>query len=316
MVAFARFVAVCAALATLAAPCRAVAPPAALPSAAPTAATAAAPTVAPAAAGPAMWRVHSATTEITLFGTIHALPPATDWLSPRIAERLDAADTLVLETVLPDDPAGLAPIVTALGVRAGLPPLAARVAPSKRAALLAGVSALGLNAAQLDGMKTWLAAIAIGDGAVAQLGLTPTDGVEPALTARARAAHHAVIGLETPQAQLSIFDHLSETDARALLDATVDDLKTARDDTNALVAYWRAGEVDALAADFDKDFRATPALARALLTDRNRAWADWIAARLATPGKVFIAVGAGHLGGPESVVALLRAKGLTVERLP
>ena len=86
---------------------------------------------APALAEPAMWRVHSATTDITLFGTVHALPPGTNWLSPRIAARIDAADTLVLETILPDDPAGLGPLVTALGVKPGLPPLAARVAPSK-----------------------------------------------------------------------------------------------------------------------------------------------------------------------------------------
>ncbi len=269
-----------------------------------------------AAAEPAMWRVRSPTAEITLFGTVHALPPGTDWLSPRIAARVDAADTLVLETVLPDDPAGLQPLVTRLGLKAGLPPVAARIAPSKRAALLAGVSSLGLATAQLDGMKTWLAAIAIGDGAVERLGFAQGDGVEAVLTARVRAAGHPVIGLETPEAQLRIFDSLPETDARALLDATVDDLATVRDDTNALVAYWRGGEVDALAADFDKDFRATPRLAKALLADRNAAWADWIAARLATPGKVFVAVGAGHLGGAGSVVARLQAKGLTVERLP
>ena len=271
---------------------------------------------APAAAEPAMWHVHSATSDITLFGTVHALPPGTDWLNARIAARLDAADTLVLETVLPDDPAGLQPLVVTLGMKAGLPPVAARVAPSKRAALLAGVAALGLNAGQLDRMKTWLAAIALGDGAVEQLGFTQTDGVEATLTARARAAHKPVVGLETPESQLRIFDTLPETDARALLDSAVDDLPTVRDDINALVAYWQAGETDALAADFDKDFRTTPVLAAKLLTDRNRAWADWIVARLNQPGKVFLAVGAGHLGGPDSVVALLRAKGQAVERVP
>jgi uncharacterized protein YbaP (TraB family) len=294
----------CAVLATLAAP-------AALLWAAPAALLWAA----PAAAEPAIWHVHNATTDITLFGTVHALPGGADWLSPRIAARVDAADTLVLETVLPDDPAGLAPLVTALGIKPGLPPLSARVAPSKRAALLSGVSALGLNAAQLDGMKTWLAAIAIGDGTVNQLGLTQADGVEAKLTARARAAHKPVIGLETPEAQLRIFDSLSETDARALLDSTVDDFATARDDMNALVAFWQAGETEALAADFDKSFNTTPGLRTALLTRRNAAWADWIAARLQTPGTVFVAVGAGHLGGPGSVVALLKAKGLVVERL-
>ncbi len=222
----------------------------------------------------------------------------------------------MLETVLPDDPAGLAPLVTALGFKPGLPPVAARVAPSKRAKLLASVSALGLTAGQLDTMKTWLAAIALGDGAIGQLGYTQADGVEATLTARFRAAHKPVVGLETPESQLRIFDSLPETDARALLDATVDDVATAREDTNALLAYWQAGETEALAAEFDKGFKATPTLERALLTARNRAWADWIAARLTVPGTVFLAVGAGHLGGANSVVALLRAKGLTVERLP
>jgi hypothetical protein len=58
-----------------------------------------------------------------------------------------------------------------------------------------------------------------------------------------------------------------------------------------------------------------PRLAAALLHPRNRAWADWIAARLATPGRVFVAVGAGHLAGPHSVQAMLAERGLTVTRL-
>lgn len=270
---------------------------------------------APAAAEPAMWHVSDADTDITIFGTIHALPPGSPWLSPRIAARIDAADTLVLETVVPDSSI-LGPLVTQLGMRSGLPPLATRVAPSKRSALAAAEASLGLPPARLDAMKTWLAAIALGDGAVAQLGLTPADGAEAALTTRATAAKKPVIGLETPEAQLRLFDNLTETDARALLDSTVDDVATARDDTNALIAYWQAGETEQLAADFDKAFKATPGLQKALLTTRNAAWAAWIAARLAVPGKVFVAVGAGHLGGPDSVVAMLKARGLTVERLP
>lgn len=271
--------------------------------------------VVPAAAEPAMWHVADADTDITIFGTIHALPAGNPWLSPRIGARIDAADTIVLETVVPDASV-LAPLVTQLGMRSGLPPLSTRIAPSKRAALAAAEKSLGLPPARLDAMKTWLAAIALGDGAVAQLGLTPADGVETTLTTRAATAKKTVIGLETPESQLRLFDNLSETDARALLDSTVDDIATARDDTNALVAYWQAGETEQLAADFDKAFKATPGLQKALLTTRNAAWAAWIAARLAVPGKVFVAVGAGHLGGPDSVVAMLKAKGLTVERLP
>lgn len=270
----------------------------------------------PAAAEPGLWRVRDADTEITLFGSIHALPAATQWLTPRITGALDAADMLVLEAIIPDDPAAIGPLVKSLGVRAGLPPLATRVAPSKRAALASSIALSGIPERQLDKMETWLAAITLGDGALAQLGLSPAAGVEPTLTARAKAANKPVIGLETPEFQLRLFDGLSETDQRALLDATVDDLSTARDDTNALIAYWQAGETEALGNDLDKQLRATPALSKILLADRNARWADWIATALQRPGKVFIAVGAGHLAGPDSLIVMLRRKGLTVERLP
>ena len=46
-----------------------------------------------------------------------------------------------------------------------------------------------------------------------------------------------------------------------------------------------------------------------LFTNRNAAWARWIQARLARPGTVFLAVGAGHLAGRDSVqAALARAR--------
>ena len=61
---------------------------------------------------------------------------------------------------------------------------------------------------------------------------------------------------------------------------------------------------------------ATPVVARALMTDRNARWADWIKARLRVPGKLFVAVGAAHLAGPNSVQAMLKARGITAERLP
>jgi len=52
-----------------------------------------------------------------------------------------------------------------------------------------------------------------------------------------------------------------------------------------------------------------------LLTERNRRWAAWIKARMAKPGTVFLAVGAGHLAGSDSVVADLGKAGLTAERV-
>ena len=273
-------------------------------------------TAAPATAAPALWLVRDADTEIVLFGTIHALPPGGEWLTPRISRRVDAADTLIVETVIPDDRGVLAQAVTRLGYSPKLPPLDARVAPSRRGKLGSAVRSTGLAIAALDRMETWLAAITLGDATMARLGLDPAAGVDATLVARVRGAGRPVVGLETPEQQLGYFDTLPETDQRALLDATVDDVATARADTARLLAAWGAGDTAAIAADFRDALRATPRLAKVLLTDRNAAWAGWIKARLDQPGRVFVAVGAAHLAGPDSVQAKLAAMGVTVERLP
>jgi len=272
---------------------------------------------APAAAEPALWRVADADTEIILFGSIHELPPGVTWLSPRIAARVDAADTLVLEAVLPDDPGVVAQLVARLGYSPAPPKLATRVAPSKRAALKAAIAKAGLSPDTLDLMETWLAAIALGDGVLSRLGFNAANGVEATLTARVRAADKPVTPLETLEQQFGFFDTLPETDQRALLDSTVDDAATMQADARRLIAAWLAGDTAAIAAEFKADaLGATPTLERVLLRDRNARWADWVKTRLSRPGRVFVAVGAAHLAGPDALQAMLTARGVKVERLP
>ena len=272
---------------------------------------------APAAAEPALWRIHDADTEIVLMGSMHELPADTGWLSPRIAARVDAADTLVLEAVIPDDPSVIAQLIARLGYSPGLPKLDARVAPSRRARLDAAIRTTRVSMDSLDLMETWLATIVVSDAVLEKFGLSPANGVEATLTARVRAANKPILPLESLEQQFGYFDTLTETDQRRLLDATVDDIATARADIEELTTAWLAGDTATIAAAFRKDaFAATPAIERALMTDRNMRWADWLKARLATPGKVFVAVGAAHLAGPNSVQALLAARGILVEALP
>ena len=73
--------------------------------------------------------------------------------------------------------------------------------------------------------------------------------------------------------------------------------------------------VDALAKLLNADLDRTPELKQALLVTRNRKWANWIAARMQEPGTVFVAVGAGHLAGNQSVQAELAKRKLKVERV-
>ena len=81
-----------------------------------------------------------------------------------------------------------------------------------------------------------------------------------------------------------------------------------------MVAEWKRGNPDKL-ADLINEQEDDPALMEALLVNRNRIWADWIKARMDKPGTVFIAVGAGHLAGRDSVQDFLTAKGFAITRV-
>ena len=54
---------------------------------------------------------------------------------------------------------------------------------------------------------------------------------------------------------------------------------------------------------------------QALLVQRNANWAKWIQQRMAEPGTIMVAVGAGHLAGNSSVLQLLKKDGYKIRRL-
>ncbi len=267
----------------------------------------------PAAAAPGLWVVKQGKAEVTIFGTIHALPRGNGWLSPAFARRFDRADRLVLETIIPDDPMALAPVVSRLGMRAGLPPIRQRVSPAAYARLAPILANSGLPVAALDNMESWLAAITVSEASLAAVGIDPKQGVEPALLARARRLNKPVAGLETPTEQLGFLDGLPEADQTAMLEAVLADTADVRTETQRLIALWQDAEVETIAADFAREAAATPTLRRVLLSERNRRWADEVVAMLRRPGRVFLAVGAAHLGGRDGLLTILTNRGLEVE---
>lgn len=268
----------------------------------------------PALAAPAMWSVAVGGSEITLYGTIHTLPPGTDWLTPAARQRFDAADTLVVETIIPDDRFALAALLDELGTSRRLKPVVTRVAPADRKRLPAAAASAGVPLLALDRMKPWLVAITLSEATLRAKGVTAENGVEAALAVRARAAGRPIVGLETVEQQLRFFDALPDPDQRALLSATLDEIADPAA-ADQVIGAWRRGDVDVIASDFDRDARATPTLRRVLLTDRNTRWANWIAGVLKRPGKLFLAVGAGHFAGRDGLIAMLQARGLRPVRV-
>ena len=98
------------------------------------------------------------------------------------------------------------------------------------------------------------------------------------------------------------------------LGAVLDALPQINAEIAAMVGNWSRGDAPALAAQLNAD-SDSPELAEALIFSRNRNWAGWIENRMKQPGTVFIAVGAGHLGGKGSVQDVLAKRGFKAVRV-
>lgn len=269
---------------------------------------------APEPARPALWEVSDPDTTIYLFGTIHLLPDQMQWRTPAFDQAVTGSQELVVETIIDEkNPAKLMSAMASLGFANGLPPLVDRVPPSRRAALEAAIKKSGMPVQALDKMKTWAAAFILLGDKFRALGLS--GGVEGVLR-NDFTAHGKQIGeLETNVEQLGFFDRLPEGAQRSLLEGAIEGDKTMNADFAGMLQAWSKGDVQGIARTFDRDLAASPELQQMLLRQRNANWSKWIESRMAQPGAVLIAVGAGHLAGKDSVLEMLKKDGYKVRRL-
>lgn len=245
-----------------------------------------------------------------IIGTIHALPPGTQWRRAPIDAAMASADRLIMEIGEPIDSSIAGKALARMAMTPGLPPPSARLDRSGRAALLAAYRKLGLNDAQFQNEESWAVALQISALAMQKAGADAGDGVEPQL--RVRMPGKPVAGLETIDSQFAIFDALPDRAQRRLLAEVAQEAATAHNDNADTLALWLKGDAQGLAQLANSDFLADPTLHEALLTARNRAWTGQIDALLRHGARPFIAVGAAHVAGPDSLPEMLRARGWTV----
>lgn len=265
-------------------------------------------------ADPALWVVKDADTTIYLFGTVHMLKPGLSWFDDGVRKAFDESGELVLELVMPPE-AEMQALVSELGMTPDGPPLPEQLPADAVAKMRATLAESGYPAETLDRAEPWLAATMLSSMPLRALGYDDQDGAERLLSEAAKSKGKPVIGLETAREQLGYFDRLPLPAQRALLLDTIQDLPKTGATVDKMVAAWSKGDADGLGKIMNEDLARSPELAKSLLADRNRNWAGWIGRRMQKPGTVFVAVGAGHLAGPQSVQAMLAAKGLKAERV-
>ncbi|PYK81363.1 MAG: hypothetical protein DME38_00265 [Verrucomicrobia bacterium] len=235
-----------------------------------------------------VWKVTSGANVLYLGGSIHALK-SSDYPLPAAYNRaFDASDRVVFE-VNHVDPRTYDYLRRVFGLL--------KVPETKFARYRPWFLSLVLQAPALHGMSETL-------------------GVEEFLIRRARANSKPASGLESAREHADVFLGLTDRQGEAMLLMMFLPTQRGRGSTGDEIARaWRRGDADTDTRIMMDEFRNFPSLAERFLTDRNRKWIPKIERYLQSEKTYFVVAGAAHMGGPNGIVALLRARGYHVEQL-
>lgn len=267
-------------------------------------------------ADPALWRVKGSHASIYLYGTVHVLKPGQHWSTPTVDKALSDSADLWLEIPDADDPAKVGPLVQSLGLDPAHP-LSSKLDEAELAKLDTAAKAAGLPGERaMEPMRPWLASVSLSVLPLIKAGYDPNSGVEKKLKATMSAQGKPVHGLETLEQQFHYFADMTPSTELAMLTATLDEVDAGTQRLDALVSAWQDGNLKQLGT-LTNDYMARQStdLYRILISGRNQRWASQLDTRLKGEGTSFVAVGAAHLVGPDSVQAQLTRLGYTVERV-
>ncbi|MEZ5294238.1 MAG: TraB/GumN family protein [Vicinamibacterales bacterium] len=263
-----------------------------------------------------VWKVTKADKPVAwLVGSVHVLTKEVFPLPPVFDRAFAESRTLIEEVDLgaAADPAAALPLAAKAVFTDGRT-LSALLDDETRASVEAKAAAAGLPMLLLDRMKPWLAAMTLTVPALQKAGFDPQLGLDRHFYERAVDASRPVRGLETAESQIAVLDGLPIPVQVDMLKAVLSDVDTQVGAVGALVGAWRRGDVPALERLLLDEFKESPEVYQRLLVERNRAWVPQIAACTSEPAPCLVVVGGAHLVGPDSVVAMLRTAGFSVQQ--
>ena len=264
-------------------------------------------------AEPAMWVIRDKDSTVYLVGTVHVLRPEMLWNSKKIMKAVGESTELWLEIVDGDDMTAAGPLIQKYGIDTEKP-LSKKLKSDQKAKLAKVAEQYGIPPATLEPLKPWLVAVMLTVLQVQKAGYDPKAGVDHLLKAQAEKEGDKVMGLETVEQQLSLFSHISERDQAAFLDQTLDDAAEGVALLDRMAKAWSEGDNATLAEVVSGEMKKqAPDLYKKLIVDRNIRWSEQVEEILRGSGVHQIAVGAGHLAGPDSLQAQLGKRGIKVE---
>lgn len=244
-----------------------------------------------------------------LYGTMHLIPDSAYYFPAKLEKYQEKADVLVLEIANPTDQA----------------------AAQKLLILDSGSMFDHFTASQKDSVVNWGSRL---------LGMSPATfkavfekmkpfvllqiSTQAAVNAQSRSyegdfmknavAHkQPIAGLETMESQLNLFDNLPDSVLVNMIMGEIRYPEKAVSLQQQMIRLYQEKNVEALISLIIKE-ESSAAEAEQLVFNRNRNWIPVMQKYMQTKS-CFFAVGAGHLGGKQGIIQLLKNAGYTVTPL-
>jgi uncharacterized protein YbaP (TraB family) len=266
---------------------------------------------------PSLYVVRDADSTMYLYGTVHVRPRGADWGNDRVRAAIDESAEIWTELLMtPETDQQAQALAMQFGAAEPGRPLSSWLTPEENASLNAVTARLGMPQGALEPLKPWLASLTLTIVPLMQAGYDPASGVDRSIDVYADNAGKTMRALETAEQQLSFFANLGPEVQREMLQEAIRESENVSAMIDEMSAAWERGDDAALERAVIDDSRTEyPELYQMLFVDRNNAWMTVLTQEMEGAGVDFIAVGAGHIIGPDGLVAQFRARGYTVERV-
>ncbi|MEO6684983.1 MAG: TraB/GumN family protein [Dyadobacter sp.] len=241
-----------------------------------------------------------------LFGTIHLICPADFSLSDSLKNAVSKTQQLALEIDM-DDP-GLMGAMTKTMFMADGKTLQGILTEKQYTQLSQFYKdSLGMSITSFGRAKPFMM---MGPMFNKILGCEP-QSYEISLMGLAEKQKSEVIGLETIEEQMAIFDTIPYDRQAEMLLAMIDKLPETKTEFHDLVELYKKQDLQSLYNLTLKSEFGMDGQDEVMLFQRNQNWIKRID-KIVHEKPTFIAVGAAHLGGEKGVIALLRKDGFKV----
>jgi uncharacterized protein YbaP (TraB family) len=261
---------------------------------------------------PFVWTVAKGGQTSHIMGTIHVGVTLDEALPPALQDTAANARVLMLEI----DPADLDPAAMLAAAKLPEGERQDRLYPPGVWHEIANQLNATMNEQQLRTLRPWFTMLILLQTMVARMheGAAP-EGMDMTLYRMGGDAGVSFQPLETVQDQVDALASPPDEEVARMITDMIQGIQAGENELETLLEAYRSADLARIGMILlDPDEREmAPAFHEALIDRRNEAWMEPLQEQL-VQGGAFVAVGLGHLVGPEGILARLRAAGYTVER--